>query len=75
MIMKDLLQLFLGLHPESLHPADRQRFVDYVFECWKNGTDVDYKALEGLPPSVQQQLTDAVVWIELALEKLKEMRE
>lgn len=61
MIMeKGLLKLFLGQHPESLHPADRQRFVDYVFECWKNGIDVDYNALDGLPQEVQQQLTDAV---------------
>ena len=75
MIMeKSLLQVFLGQHPESLHPADRQRFVDYVFECWKNGTDVDYNTLGALPQEVQQQLTDAVVWIELALDKLKGMR-
>lgn len=72
---KSLLKLFLSQHPESLHPADKQRFVDYVFECWKSNIDVDYDALKNLPSHVEMHLVDVVPWLFLAFGKLKEMHE
>jgi len=38
---KKLLSIWLGVHPESGHQLDRERFYDLIFYCIKNDVRID----------------------------------
>ena len=39
------LNRFLGSFPESNHPCDRKRFIEYAVECIQQGKELDKQAL------------------------------
>ena len=38
---KKLLSIWIGVHPESSHALDIERFYDLVFNCLENGVIID----------------------------------
>lgn len=41
----ELLESFLKLFPETLHPCDRERFLKYAIACTRNDHNLDLDAL------------------------------
>lgn len=45
MTKEELLSQFLSGFPNSTHPYDRKRFVDYAVACAKEDCDIDVDAM------------------------------
>lgn len=60
-----LLQDFLNGFPESSHPLDRQRFLNYAIECARNGNYIDSSALlcHGVSKECVEKYEIAFEWI------------
>ncbi len=61
----ELLQLFLDGAPDSFHPADVKRFMDYAIKCVQNGNNMDIEKMREycLPDDLIDKLETAFLWI------------
>lgn len=69
---KDLLNAFLNGFPESYHPYDRERFLNYAIECAKNGNSMDSDEFRkhGLKEDLITEYEIAFGWIKDTYEML-----
>ncbi len=62
---KELLASFLGGHPDSCHPLDRERFLLYALACAKNNHNIDCESIRnhGISEDKISEYQIAFEWI------------
>lgn len=69
---QELLSAFLSGFPESYHPYDRERFLNYAIECAKNGHSIDSNAMlnHGIREEIVHDYEIAFEWIRDTYDKI-----
>lgn len=70
--MKKTLMKFLNNFPESAHPLDDVRFLEYALECASSNQYIDVETMRkrGLSEGCIDRLESAYYWIRLTYEHL-----
>lgn len=70
--MNQKLKTFLSNFPESAHPLDDVRFLEYALECASSNQYIDVETMRkrGLSEGCIDRLESACYWIRLTYEHL-----